>query len=121
MPAQVVIVLPDSAELEDLAGAIRVNGHSVQTFADPLPALEALEQARRIELLITSVKFPPGKSNGQALALMTRMRRPRIKVIFICPADEQEHIADLGYCLPPPVDVQAVAALVEDLLSPEAA
>lgn len=104
--------------LDAVADAIRGNGHTVQAFDDPLPALDALEQPRRVELLITGVRFAPGKPNGQSLALMARMKRPGIKAIFICPPEEQQHIADLGQSLAPPVDVQAVIVLAEQLLSP---
>ena len=47
-----------------------------------MAALDALENAQRVEVLITRVRFPPGKPNGIALALMARHKRPGIKVLF---------------------------------------
>ncbi len=117
MPAQVVLVLQDSAVLAALASAVEENGHTVQTFSDPMAALTALEQARSVELLITDVRFPPGKPNGRSLALMATMKRPGIKLLFLCAPEEEEHIADLGRCLSPPVDVVQVASLVEQSLA----
>ena len=121
MPAQVVVVFPDPAVLDGLASAIGANGHTVRTFADPMLALNALDQAQHVELLITGVHFSSGKPNGRSLALMARLRRPGIRLIFICSLEEEEHVADLGRCLRPPVDVPAVAALAETLLNQAAA
>lgn len=117
MPAQVVMVLQDDLALGGLANAIRANGHTVQPFTDPMDALTALEQAKRVELLITCLQFPPGKPNGQALARMARMKRPGIKCIFVVMPGEGEHVEDMGDCVPMPVDVPRIAALAEELLS----
>lgn len=117
MPAQVVVVLQDSATVDGLTSAFRANGHTVQPFTDPMLALAAVEQAKRMELLITCVQFPSGKPNGRSLALMAQQKRPGIKLIFICEPRQEPHVADLGLCLPSPVDAAKVAALGEQLLA----
>lgn len=118
MPAQVVVVLQDSVALNAVACAIRSNGHTVQPFVDPLRALSALEQAHKVELLITCVSFVTGKGNGRSLVLMTRMKRPDVKCIFLVQPGEDHHVRDLGECLPLPVDVPRLAQLAEAMLVP---
>lgn len=117
MPAQVVVVLQEAAVAEELAEAIRTSGRTVRSFTDPLEALEALEQAEKAELLITCIGFPPGKPNGKSLALMGRMRRPGIKLIFLTRPGEDQHVCDLGECLPLPADVPKLTAMTTTLLS----
>lgn len=117
MPAQVVVVLDDADTVRALTNAIRANGHTVQPFTDPLAAMNALEGAKKAELLITCIAFPTGKGNGRSLALMARYKRPGIKLIFLCHPRDEEHIGDLGRCLPLPVDVPKVVGLAERLLA----
>lgn len=86
MPARVVVVLgPDLSE--ETATALGKAGYEAAAFADPMIALDALESAERVELLITRLDFGDGKPNGIALARMTRHKRPKIAVIFVGPAD----------------------------------
>lgn len=117
MPAQVVVVLDEIEAAGALAHSIRANGHTVEPFTDPIQAMGALEQAKRAELLITCVQFPAGRGNGRSLALVARMKRPGIKLIFLCRPHDEEHIGDLGHCLPLPVNVRKVVELAEQLLN----
>lgn len=116
MPAEVVIVHPDDATASTLAHAFQAQGRTVRYYADPLLAMDALEQAYLIELLVTCVRFDDGRSNGQALALMTRSRRPNVKLLFICAAGDEQHVSNLGECVPLPVDVPSVAIKGAELL-----
>ena len=43
-----------------------------------MSGIDALEHPKRIELLITRVRFPAGTPNGAALARMARLKRPGI-------------------------------------------
>jgi DNA-binding response OmpR family regulator len=72
MPAQIVLVHEDTEFSDAVSGALRDAGYVVAVFPDPLVALDAMETAERVELLITHVQFPAGRSNGAALALMAR-------------------------------------------------
>jgi hypothetical protein len=45
-----------------------------------MTALELLERAERLELLVTSLDLAPGKPNGIALGRMARLKRPGIHV-----------------------------------------
>ena len=86
-------------------------------FIEPMEALDALEKAERVEMLITRVKFAPGKINGVALALMARAKRPGIQVIFTALAEFEHLAAGLGEFMAAPVNVPDVVAVVERLLN----
>jgi CheY-like chemotaxis protein len=90
MPAQIVLVHDVEDFATETATGLRNVGYEVAVFTDPNAALDALEAAETVELLITRVNFPAGKPNGVSLALMTRTRRPNIRVIFAAVA-ETEH------------------------------
>ena len=77
-------------------------------LADPMTALEALEGAERIEVLVTCLDFAPGKPNGIALGRMARLKRPGIRVLFVGPADLANHVEGLGTFLTSPVSVPQV-------------
>jgi hypothetical protein len=78
MPAS--IVHNDEDLTRGVVVALRAAGHDVVAFKDPLLAHDAIEAAQRVEVLITRVEFPPGRSNGLSLARMTRIKRPGVKV-----------------------------------------
>jgi len=84
--------------------------------SDPLAALSALEDARRVEVLVTRLHFGPGKSNGVALALMARLKRPGVRVVFLEKADDPELTAGLGEVAEGPVDAASLTDLVDKLL-----
>jgi DNA-binding response OmpR family regulator len=116
MPAEVVIIHPDSPTASALAVAFRARGWTVRYYADPLLAMDALEKASLIELLLTCVRFADGRSNGQALALMARQRRPDVKLLFMCAPSDEHHVCDLGECVALPVDLASVVIKGEKLL-----
>ena len=121
MPAQVVLVHDGEAFSADLGRALVDSGYQVIAFPDPLSALEALETAERMELLITRIDFPEGRSNGQALALIARTRRPNVKVLFVCQPQFNPYVADLGEVLLAPATVSDVVETAMRLFPPQAA
>ena len=108
VPARIVVVHDDTGLSEELAARLRTEGHGVATFPDPLAAWEALEAAARTEVLVAGVEFPPGRSNGVALAIMTRLKRPQIRVLFIALPKYAQAAEGAG--------VEAVANSVKQLL-----
>jgi hypothetical protein len=60
--------------------ALRSGGHEVRAFTDPMSALGALDEAKRVEVLITR-GFPPGQPNGVAIARTARLKRPGVKIL----------------------------------------
>jgi hypothetical protein len=75
MPAHIVIVHTDAAFLEAVCAALSATGKSVCGYSDAMQALDALEGATTIEVLVTRVNFGEGKLNGVALARMAQLRR----------------------------------------------
>ncbi len=116
MPAQVVVVLREAELGAQAAAALQAAGYDALAIADSMQALRALEQGRRAELLITSVNFERGKPNGLALARMTRLRRPELKVIFTNGADSEQHVSDDGTFLLSPLRPDRLADAVARLI-----
>jgi DNA-binding NtrC family response regulator len=117
MPARVVVVHDEPGFADQLAGALRLAGHDVAAFVDPMLALDALDAAQHIEILITRVEFPPGKPNGIALARMARAKRPGVRVVFIARPEFAAHAEGLGEFLSVPIDIADVVAVVGRLLN----
>jgi DNA-binding NtrC family response regulator len=116
MPAPVVLVHNVTKFAAEAASALRDAGYRVAVFTDPVKALDALDAARTIEVLITRVNFPPGKPNGVSLALMTRYRRPDVRVIFTARAEMERHTQGIGELVPAPVNISDLVATVRRLL-----
>ena len=116
MPARVVIVHDDPGFVDQLVGALRLTGLDVATFIDPMIALDALEAAATIKVLITRVEFPPGKPNGVALARMTRNKRPDVRVVFTADPQFAAHAEGLGVFVPAPINIADVVAIVGRML-----
>ena len=117
MPARIVIVHDDPEFVESTVAALLADGHELKAFPSTMAAINALEAAaRRIELLITGVQFPPGQPNGVALARMTRVKRPGVRVLFVARPEYGEHTEGLGELLPEPAPSAAIVQAVNRLL-----
>lgn len=117
MPAQIVVVHNDTEFAGPVSRSLREDGYDVMVFPDPLVALNALEAAERVELLITRVEFPAGRSNGMALALMARRKRPGVPVLFVCRPQFRKDVEDLGEVLTTPVSIAEVVEAATRLLA----
>ncbi len=117
MPASVLIVHNDLAFVAVATATLRGAGHDVASFTDPIVALDALEAARRAEVLITRVLFPKGKPNGVSLALVAQSKRPGLRVIFVARADQERHAKGVGdLFMPMPVDLPKLVEEVTHLV-----
>jgi DNA-binding NtrC family response regulator len=96
MPARIVIVHDDNQFLEAATTTLRDAGYDVAAFADTLSALDALNHANKVEVLITRVEYPEGQPHGLALARMARSRRPQVKVLFTAKAEHRPLTEGLG-------------------------
>jgi CheY-like chemotaxis protein len=120
VPAHVVVVHDDQEFLADVVAALKLENHSVAAFVDPMAALDALDAALSVEVLITRVQFSTGKPNGLALARMARARRPRIRILFTALPEFAEHAEGLGTFMALPVKVSDMVDAVERMLKSDA-
>ena len=117
MPSRIVVVLDDFALARATAVSLNSIGFESIALRNSMAALDALEGAERIELLVTSTDFPEGQPNGLALARMTKLRRPDFKAIFIGSADLARLVDDLGTLMTGPVGVGEIVEAVRDVMA----
>jgi DNA-binding NtrC family response regulator len=103
MPACIVVVHDDPQFVETAVAALTSAGHDVRTYTDTMAAMEALDAAQRLEILITRVAFPPGQPHGMAFANMARVKKPRLRVLFVGLPENRGHTEGIGSFLPLPV------------------
>jgi CheY-like chemotaxis protein len=113
-----ILVVDDDHVFGDAAArTLRTAGFEVSLAPDYRVALEVLESARTINLLITDIVMPEGV-NGIALSRMARMRRPDLKVIYLTgydiPGVEDEGI---GAVLRKPIDDSCLLEEVRRVLA----
>ncbi len=77
-----VLVVEDEPDVRMLVvDVLRELGYSVEVAADGAAALPFLQDARRIDLLVTDVGLPG--MNGRQLAEIARQHRPGLRVLFM--------------------------------------
>src|ERR1700690_3321058 len=118
MPARIVIVHDEAEYAGRVADSLREAGHDVASFLDPLDALNGLETADRVEVLVTRVTFGEGKQNGISLARMARRARPGLRVLFTGPPEFERYTEGLGELLPAPLHGSDLVEAVTRLLEP---
>src|SRR5262245_1346735 len=116
MPAQIVIALNDITLANRVATELSARGYDTIAFSDPMAALNELEDARRLQLLIASVDFGAGRPNGVTLARMAKLKRPRMMAIFLGLPEMLVHTEGLGKLLLPSVTAPDVVAQVAGML-----
>jgi hypothetical protein len=87
------------------------------SVADSMSALDALEAAQHVEMLITRVLFPEGRPNGVTLGRMVRLKRPGVKVLFVASPETQAHTEGIGEFLPAGVTASEIVETVEKMLA----
>jgi DNA-binding NtrC family response regulator len=117
MPARVVVVLDDLAFAKQAAEELAAKNYGAVALADPIAALDALESAVRVEVLITCTDHGDGKPNGVSLALMTRSKRPNVKIVFVGTPEQAQHTEGLGTFLTSPITVEEVVEAAARLLT----
>jgi DNA-binding NtrC family response regulator len=117
MPARIVLVHDDSDFSIAATLALTLAGYDVAPFLDPTMALDALEAARTVEILVTRIRFGPDKPNGLELARMARRSRPDIRVLFAAQPEFAVAAAGLGDFIAAPVTPDRVVSGVRRLLA----
>jgi CheY-like chemotaxis protein len=115
--ARLLLVDDDLLFGEAAAAVLRSAGFEVVLAPDYRLALEDLESTRPIDLLITDIVMPD-RVNGIALSRMARMRRPKLKIIYVT-AYDLPGVQDeaLGLILSKPVDLDRLLAEVRRALA----
>jgi hypothetical protein len=117
MPAQVVVVLDDLAFANQAAEEIAARDYEAIALPSPMAALDALEGAVRVKLLITCTIHAEGQPNGVSLALMARSKRRDVKVIFVGTPEQARYTDGLGTFLVSPTTVEVVVETAVSLLT----
>ena len=117
MPKLIVLVHSDEQFTSAVASALAVRGHDVITFAESMPAIDALEGDRRPDMLITRTQFPPDNPTGLSIARMAQMKCPGIKVLITGQPLLSEFAEGIGEFHPHPVDVPRLLDSVERKLA----
>jgi DNA-binding NtrC family response regulator len=117
MPAPVLVVHNEFDTRELALTALRGAGREAAGFADPMIALDAIETASSVCLLVTGVDFGQGKINGVALARMMKVKRLGLQAVFVASLEDHPHTEGVGDFLPTPLDPQALVDVVGHLLT----
>ena len=118
MPAPVVLVHDDRDFLASAGAALRAAAIEVAAFSSSLAALEALEQASIVKVLVARDNFAArGDPNGISLVLVARRRRPALKAVILCGPDAVQFGAPVGSILEEPAAPAEIVAVVTRLLA----
>jgi DNA-binding NtrC family response regulator len=117
VPARIVLVHSDSDFNIAATVALTVAGYDVASFSDPVMALDSLDTARTVEVLITRMRFGPDKPNGFVLARTARRMRPDIRVLFTAQAEFAQFAAGLGDFIAAPITPTDLVEGVRRLLA----
>jgi DNA-binding NtrC family response regulator len=92
--ATVLVVDDDAGVLNFLTVALQDAGHDVISASSGNQALDYLDGAARVELLLTDIRMPD--LNGFYLAHLAKIRRPALKVLYLTGYHEAEGRRDSG-------------------------
>jgi DNA-binding NtrC family response regulator len=113
----ILVVEDDEACVEAYGKVLRGAGYKVSLARDFRLALEILEAAQPLDLLLVDIVMP-GSVNGVALSRMARMRRKNLKVLYVTgyhiPGVSQEA---LGPILLKPLDDERLLHEVSSILA----
>jgi CheY-like chemotaxis protein len=112
---RILLVDDEEAFAYSAARALQAAGYEVVVAADHRSALPILEDKNPLDLMISDVVMPE-RVNGFALARMGRMRRPKLKVVFITAYDLAED-ETMGPILRKPIAPEEVVAQVRRALA----
>lgn len=113
----VVLVEQDATNRDKFQRILADAGFGVFCFPDYLGALDEAESDRRLDLLITGLRLPPGTPHGLSLAAMIQLRRPRLPVLFVADVTDLALMTDdQSPVLVKPVDASALIQATTKLI-----
>ena len=115
--ARILLVHDDDYFAGRAVAALEAAGLTVVRSSTVVDALDRLNEASPLALLITRMRFGLNGSNGIVLAKMARQRHRNIKIIFIALRDFEEDAAGFGKFLPAPVAIPDLVAAVNEALA----
>ncbi len=120
--ARILLVEDDPALADALARFFGADGHEVVACTEPLKALEELESARPIDVLVTDLRMPEGMPHGFSLGRMAKLRRPALPIIFMTgfPDIAERDTSPPGPVMFKPIAPSALSAAVAAQLAPGA-
>jgi DNA-binding NtrC family response regulator len=116
MPARIVFVHDDPSFRSAVFNAFANADLSFAWYPDPLEASDALEAARSVELIITRLHFPDGRSNGVSLIQLARQRNRAVRAIFTETPGMESYVHDLGRYIDMPVALNDLMTAVSEEL-----
>jgi CheY-like chemotaxis protein len=116
----ILIVEDDAAWLKVVQAMLERAGHRVSAFPDYRGALDLIEGAGAIDLLLTDIQLPNDTPHGLALARMAKLRRRRLPILFMTgdPELAEQADQDLGLTLIKPFTRPMLLAAVRRTLQP---
>jgi DNA-binding NtrC family response regulator len=117
MPARIVLVHDDADFLDAAGTALRQAGYEIACFSGSMEGLQALEEVKTAELLITRLQFAPGTPNGISLALVAKTRRPELKVLFTAQPDTARFAYGIGEVVQHPINLAELVRKAAALLA----
>jgi len=118
---EVVLIVDDEPTVRMLVSDILQElGYNSLEASDGVAGLKILESKQRVDLLITDVGLPGG-INGRQMADASRIRRRKLKVLFITGYAENAvlshgHLEHGMHVLTKPFSMEALAARISELL-----
>jgi CheY-like chemotaxis protein len=113
----ILVVEDDYACREALGQVLQREGYGVSLTADFREALEILDSDQQVDLMLADIVMPD-RVNGIALSRMAKLRRRKLKVIYLTgysiPGADREA---LGPILRKPVDDQVLIDEVANVLA----
>jgi CheY-like chemotaxis protein len=112
-----ILLVEDDAPFRAMMTALLTDaGYDVAGAADHRAALAVIEAGQRLDLLVTDVVMPRGVS-GFTLARMVRLRRPKLKILYMTGYDIPASVRPtIGPILRKPVGREPLIAAIRGLV-----
>lgn len=115
--SRVLLVDDDEIFGATTAKFLSAAGLEVTAVPDYRAALQIIESDAVVDLLLTDIVMP-NRINGLALARMARLRRPKLKIIYLSGYDIPQIAAEaLGPVLRKPIENQLLVDEIRRLLA----